>query len=241
MSAARDPEKGCASDLALDEMLDGRGLPETAEHAVRCAACGARLDELRRDRDEFLARARPAAFAEAVLARANKRRWWPFALTLAPLVLGVAAVVLVWSRPHPPGQKIDDTRAKGEVVASELYVQSGGKVEKFDPGRRYRAGDALQLVYSTSRPRWLTVIDAEQGGKAEVVYQGDGPLPAARRSRLDRSFVLDGAAPAERLYVVFTDGKPDPQAMLAAAGRDPARVEQLPVPAAAQQSYLITR
>jgi hypothetical protein len=237
----RDVDAGCASDLALDEMLDGRGDEKTAEHAVRCAACGARLDELRRDRDAFLERARPEAFAADVLSRAKKKRWWPFALTVAPLVLGAAAVVLVWMRPHPPGERIDDTRVKGEVVASELYVQAGGKVEKFDPAHRYHAGDALQLVYTTTRARWLTVIDAEQGGKAEVVYQGERPLPPGKRARLDRSFVLDGAAPAERLYVLFTDGKPDAGALLAEAQKDPAKRESLPVPAAGQQSYLINR
>jgi hypothetical protein len=228
-----------ASDLALDEMLDGAGRPETAVHVTTCAACGARLDELRRDRDAFLERARPAVFADAVLARAKKRRWWPFAVALAPLVLGAAAVVLVWSRPHPIGEP--DTRVKGELAASELYVQAGGKVEKFDPARAYHAGDALQLVYSVSQPRYLTVVDAEQGGRVELVYKGGAPLGPAARSRLDRSFVLDGSAPSERLYVLFTEAPPDESALLAEARKDPEHTETLPVKAAGQQSYLIHR
>lgn len=235
----RPSGEGHASDLALDEMLDGAGRPDTAVHVTTCAACGARLDELRRDRDAFLERARPAAFADAVMARAKKRRWWPFAVAVAPLVLGVAAVVLVWSRPRPIGEP--DTRVKGELAASELYVRSGNKVERFDAARAYREGDALQLVYSVSPARYLTVIDAEQGGRVEVVYKGGAPLGPATRARLDRSFVLDGSAAAERLYVVFTASPPDETALVGEARKDPAHTEALSVPAVAQQSYFIRR
>src|SRR5206468_2796369 len=93
-----------------------------------------------------------------------------------------------------------DEKLAGEAISAvELYVRTGERVEPYDAARRYRGGDTLQLVYTASAPRHLAVVDVEAGGKAELIYRSDGPLPPAKRRRLDRSWVLDDGAAAERL------------------------------------------
>ncbi len=231
----------CLSDLVLDEKLAGEAISAAEEaHLAACASCAARLDTLQKDQAAFRARARPKAFADAVVARAKgRRRRWQFALAIAPMALGALAVVLVWLRPHGAG---DGERVKGAPVAVELYVRSGDRIDRYSAERRYRGGDTLQLVYSASAPRHLAVVDVEAGGKAQVIYRSDGPLPAAKRRRLDQSWVLDDSASPERLYLVFTESPPDEAALLGAARRaDVDRTTELDVPGAAQASFRISR
>lgn len=237
----------CLSDLVLDEKLAGVALAsEQSSHLAGCTECAARLAALAEDREDFAARARPRAFADAVLARpggfppqirprgACPRRWLA-PLALAP-ALAAAAALLVWARPHPPAGE----RAKGAPVAVELYVRSGERTERFVEARPCRGGDTLQLVYTATAPRHLAVVDLEAGGKATLLYRSDGPLPRATRRRLDQSWVLEPGSAPERLYLVFTDGPPDEPALLDAARRaDVERTVELDVRASAQASFRI--
>ncbi len=122
----RGPE--CLSDLIFDEKLAGGEIGVTqAAHLETCEHCRARLAELERDRDAFAKRARPAAFADAVLAKRPPRRRWAFWVALAPAALGAVAVVAMWMRPRP----LDGERVKGAPVAVELWVKSGEKTERY--------------------------------------------------------------------------------------------------------------
>jgi hypothetical protein len=233
----RGPE--CLSDLVLDEKLAG-GAVTVAQvaHLDGCENCRARLAELERDREAFQKRARPAAFADAVLAQRPPRRRWAIWVAIAPAALGAMAVVAMWMRPRP----LDGERVKGAPVAVELWVRSGDKTERYAEDHHYKGGDALQLIYSARAPSHLTVIDVEQGGKAALLYRSDGALPAANRRRIDQSWVLDAGTNPERLYLVFTDGAPDENSLLDAAKRaDVARPDPLAVPATAQATFLIAR
>jgi hypothetical protein len=227
----------CLSDLALDEWAAGiTTRAGTGVHLDGCAACARRLIERTEERHAFAARARPAAFADQILDRVGSppRRWWLW-LAGVPAMAALAALVIVLS----PGPS---ERFKGPAATAELYVQSpsGPRIARHDPGRAYAPGDALQLLYTLSRPAHLLVLDVEEGGKTEVLYRSDAVLAAGSRTRLDRSWVLDGGAPAERIFVLFS-ARPLEEATVrdAARGVDVRTRDRLALPVLAQASFLI--
>src|SRR4051794_923857 len=175
-------------------------------HLDECERCRLRFDRLRQEREAFAQRARPAAFAEAVFARKRPRRWWWGLLVPAAALLAL----LMW----PGGGE----RVKGEPAAAELFVKSGEGTARFDPERRYQAGDALQVVVSAARALQLTAVDVE--GEKTTVLAREAVAPG--KHKLDRSFVLDAGAGDERMVLLFTD-KPldDAEAEKAARGAHP--------------------
>jgi hypothetical protein len=208
------------SDLQLDDGLMRGKMPQ---HLDECARCRWRWEELQRDREAFGSRARPKAFADAVLARRRRRWiwWWALAPALALLVLAL------W----PAGGE----RTKGDAVAVELYVKSGKLTARFDPERRYQAGDVLQVVYSSAQRLHFTAVDVE-GDKVSILAR-DQLLPG-RRAKLDRSFVLDAGGQDERVFLLFSERPLDDGEIMRAArdGR-----ERLALPVAAQASFLVRR
>src|SRR2546430_6256992 len=97
------------SDLQIDESLM-RGL--NPAHLDECERCRGRFDQLAKEREEFSRRARPAAFAEQVLARRRNRKWvwWGALIPIAAML-----ALVLW----PSGGE----RVKGEPVAVELFVK----------------------------------------------------------------------------------------------------------------------
>jgi len=203
------------SDLQIDESLIRDARPA---HVDECERCRLRFEELRRQREEFAQRARPAAFADAVLTRRPSRKWmWWSALLPA---LGLLAFVL-WPA--------SGERVKGDPAAVELFVKSGEATARFDPERRYQAGDALQVVYSAARALQLTAVNLD-GDKLTILARE--PV-APGRHKLDRSFVLDAAEGDERIILLFSDKLlDDAEAEKAARGGQPV---------AASSSFLIHR
>jgi hypothetical protein len=204
------------SDLQIDESLMRGARPA---HVDECERCRLRWDRLRKEREEFAQRARPEAFAAAVMERRPKRTvWWWGALVPAAALLAL----VLW--PGGGGERV-----KGEPVAVELFVKSGEATARFDPERRYQAGDALQVVYSAARPLQLTAVDLD-GDKITILAR-DPVAPG--RHKLERSFVLDAAHGDEQIVLLFSD-KPlgDDDVPKAARGGQPV---------AARSSFLIKR
>jgi hypothetical protein len=190
--------------------------------------------ELRADREAFLSRARPAAFAEQIFARSDtrKRRFIP--VLAAPLLVSVAAlvVVLLWSN--------TGERFKGDAVSIELFVRSGAQVVRYSNELRFQPGDTLQLLYTSSLPRYMTVLDADVQGKTTVLYHS--ALPKGSQQTLDRAWVLDSSKIDERIYVLVSDKLLDEGAVRnAVSGIDVRNTLQLPVDTLFQKSFLLAR
>jgi hypothetical protein len=96
----------------------------------------------------------------------------------------------------------DQERWKGSSVSLEMYVKTDGKTARFEPERRYRRGDTLQLVYSAPRSMHLVAVDVDNG-RASIVAEAD--LPAGSRKIVDRSFVLDEASGDEKIIIYLSE------------------------------------
>jgi hypothetical protein len=185
----------CPSQLRLDEWVSGRREDSVAAHLAGCERCGVRVAKLEADRAEFQRRARPQAFADAVLRGRRPSLWsWPRFVVFA---LAACALLFVLR----PRDEAGDAYKSGGPQAL-LYVKRGEVVAPHDPERTLRAGDVLQLVLLSTRPGHIAVVDLEEGGLDSVLHEG--PLPAGR-TQLPRAFELDAWLGGERLVVLFAD------------------------------------
>jgi hypothetical protein len=198
---------GCPSQLRLDEWIAGRRSPELAAHVGGCARCTDRIAVLETDRAAFTLRARPAAFADAVLARRRPLPWQRRWISWLTLAVATACALLLWLRPRgTPGGSGDDAYEgyKGPPVSASLYVKQDGKVAPYDRSRVVRAGDLLQVIVTANQPTHVAVVDLEDGGKQSVLFTTDQPLRAGRTA-LPRSFELDSWTGGETIVILFGD------------------------------------
>jgi hypothetical protein len=235
--------RDCLSDLALDSFLtaenDGTTWPTRARaHLEACASCARRLDELRRDSDEFRARAPIAALAAATARRldapvmpARSGPWRRTAAWLATAAAAAAVVLVAW-RPGPLG----GIRSKGDLQIDVFVKRRGGQVEAAVTPARVSPGDALRFQISTARKGYLGIASIDGAGAVTSYLppapaQRLVPLPAGRGQLLDGAIELDGTLGRERIMALVCS---EPlatdevlgalRARLAAAHGDSARV-----------------
>jgi hypothetical protein len=201
--------EGCPSDRALDEWLAGE-LPADRRasldaHVPGCEDCSARHRARLAARTAFPLEA-PAfdklvpASEPAPAPRRRWLRWW----AVGPALAAVAALVLV-ARPLHDEQ--DEVRTKGHDALG-FFVLHAGAVRQGARGEVVRPGDRLQLVTTTSAPRFLAVLERDAGGRVSVFFpRGDAaaPVTPGRGVALPTSVVLDEAVGVGTLYGVFCE------------------------------------
>jgi hypothetical protein len=189
----RSLPEGCLSDRALDLRLAGDPAEAVDAHLASCEGCSTRFRRLQADRAAFPLEAPPF---ERLTPTPGRRRWW---WGLAP-VLAAAAIVVV-ARPR------DDQRAKGGDRLG-FFVLHEGAVREGGPGEVVHPGDRLQLVTSTTTPRFLAVLERDADGRTSVLFPRDAQ--AARQAAgpgvaLPYSLALDAAPGVATLVAVFCD------------------------------------
>ena len=195
----------CPSDLTLDRLQLGELAAETSAaveaHAAGCASCRQRLADLDVERRAF------QASPPWRLPDAPPRRWSGWRPRATAAVLGVAALagVLVFLV-RPPTERGDGaTRTKGGV-RFELFRARGELVEPLADGDRVRAGDRIQVAYSTSTAQTLAVLSRDGGGQLNVYFPSDRattwPASAGVAVPLPASTQLDDVLGIETLYLV---------------------------------------
>ena len=237
--------------------LTGEPREEAEAHLAGCARCEARVEAMRQDAADFLARRPAAALTGALATRERGPGLWERLrrlLTRPALGLGLAAavtaglVLTVWPGPSEGPPDEPKTRLK-TAVALEFHVLSGGAVSHGTSGDTLHPGDRIQLRYSTPEHGWLVVVSLDSRGAVTPFYDSDGRSLAIEPGvahLLDGSIELDDALGPERLLGCFSR-KPlstarvvaAGQRALAAAGGDPAAVSALDVPCA--QATVIIR
>jgi hypothetical protein len=190
----------CLSDRALDQLVAEELAPAPRAaadaHVATCAACAARLGEIRAARAAFPFEA--PAFEALVPAPAPRRRWaWLF----APALAAAAALVLVARPPQAP----PEDRAKGGDALG-FFVLHDGVSREGASGELVHPGDRLQLVATTATPRFLAVLERDASGRAAVFFPRGAeaaPVAVGRRVALPTSVELDEALGVGTVYGVF--------------------------------------
>ena len=234
-------EASCLSDLALDRLVAGERVDAAVTaHAAGCARCTARLDELRRARDEMqplldAIRARGADGVGRVVPL--KRRVWLSAML--PLVAAAAILLLFLPRLLKPST---GEREKGSspLLLDVVVRHTEGHVEALAADGRVRAGDAIRFLVTTPRAGHLVILGLDAAGKVSVyVADGDDAHPVAQgpKQPMPGSIVLDATPGAERLVALECEARfPVATAVdagrrsLARAARDPRRAGALGLP-----------
>lgn len=227
------PGRNCPSDLALDAWLLGHAdaleRRRVEEAASSCGACREHVDDLRTQRDVFLASAAAQHLETRILARARERRaarapfWrrWPVALGGVGLAAAaaVAVVVALGTQPAPTGPEgLGVTGLKGGPVHLETFVRRDGAVLRLGAGAVVRSGDAVGFRVTLGRDGWLALFGTDQGRVVAIVPLGSGDAYAVsggEATQLPASAVLDATGSEERFAVVVC-----PKPFAVAAARD---------------------
>jgi hypothetical protein len=197
----------CLSDFFLDQMLAEECTASAAEvaraHLADCEGCRGRFEALSKARDAFAAA--PPLFVASVAverrSREKKRTFW----MAGGGALALAAGLLLFVRTKPTDDGGESTRFKG---ASHIgfYVKRGEAVALGAVGERVHPGDSLRFVYSSSEPRYLTVLSLDGSRHASVYYPEASAaerIDPAVDQPLRSSTVLDGTLGAENIYGLF--------------------------------------
>jgi hypothetical protein len=192
----------CPSDLALEELLLA---PEGSSHRAHvdgCAACQARLAEMRRQGEDFMRFVFPATVDAVETAADRPRRRFVGWLALVPaLAVGAAAVLLV--RPVAPPDDYVGVKGGGGLGLA-VYLQTGAGVELARDGARVPASAALRFQVRPSGPCRLWIVSLDAAGQVSRLFpaQGDGGAELDRTTELPGGAVLDGRAGPERILAL---------------------------------------
>jgi hypothetical protein len=196
----------CPSELALERhLLDPQGSPDRL-HVAACARCTARLEEMRRQGEEFQRYVFPAT-VEAVEAAADRKGAWRLTrwLALGPVALAGAAALLLMLRPAVPPE--DYVGSKGALGLS-VFVREGSAVRAVRDGEPVDAAAALRFrVHAPADCRlWILSLDAK--GEVSRLYpaEGTGGAAVSGAAEIPGGAVLDGQAGPERIFAVCTPG-----------------------------------
>jgi hypothetical protein len=192
----------CPSDLELERHLLGDAPPALELHVADCAACAARLAEMREEGEDFRREVFPAT-VDAVVARARPRPLSrPWVLAAAPLAAAAAAALFLLGRPPP-----DYVGAKGGELSLAVFVQAPGGAQAAADGAAVPAGAAVRFQVRSARPCQLWVVSVDAEGLVSRLFPagGDAPARIAEAGPLPGGAVLDGRAGPERIFAVCSD------------------------------------
>ncbi len=204
-------------DLALEEVLLGRGNGTLAAHVPECAFCRDRIAAKERLGEQFRALAYPGTVDAVMEAAAApwSRGWRRQLLVLFPVAgLATLAAVLLLFAPHIATDEMGPTRAP---LGLAVYAGAEGYGPVRD-GRPVPAGAELRFQVRTRSPckLWLVAVDATgvtpiypRSGDGELV-EGTVAPPATAR--------LDGKPGPVRIYAICAPGSLSRGAVEAAVG-----------------------
>lgn len=181
-------------------------------HVQGCERCRAAVDDLRRERDAFLA-ARPARpFLAGVAARSplasgrSSARFTPWRWLVAGGLAAAGAAVAA-------GLWLDGERGvsfKGEPVAFTVFLSRGGEPARpLEPGMPLRPGDVLRFGMVSPRAGHVQVASIDEAGRFSRYYppSGSGSVPVEGREYLQLlpgSVALDETVGREWIALVVS-------------------------------------
>jgi len=193
----------CTNDLALEELLLGMPAPAQQDHVERCAACQARLAEMRALGDHFRQYVLPAT-AEAVLDAAARPRAWSLARWLAPLpaLAAAAAVILAVGPAGPPADYVGE---KGSATMGlTVFLQEAGLARAASDGEAVPAAARVRFKVRPAHPCHLWVLSVDGTGLVSRLFPaaGEGGRAVEQTTVLPGGAALDDQAGPERFLAV---------------------------------------
>jgi hypothetical protein len=229
---------GCASDLALEELLagdlDGEPGASLRAHVAGCARCRDRMAAL--GAEPTLAPT-PAAGHEALQVRARARRLRVFAAAGGGVAAAAAAFVVALKL-GGGAPDTDGARAKGGLALSVHVKQRDGAITVASGEGRLRPGEEMRFSLALASPGYAVVLGLDAAPSVTVYVPAAGgravrvepPGPVV----LPGSIVADDVRGAERVVAVVCGTETPPEkirqraeAALAAARGGPAAVSGL--------------
>lgn len=203
----------CPSELRLEEYLLDPASSGVAAHVDGCAACAARVAEMREEGARFQQYVYPAT-VDAVVASAQPRptgwlRW------LFPAAAVAAAVAVFLVRPVSPEGEL---AARGESLTLEVFTQGQDGLQPVSNGGLVPPGQPVQFRVSSTVPCRLKVVAVDCEGRVSVLHPppGQDAVALTASGSFPGTAVLAGDEGPERIYALCA---PEPLPMLALAAR----------------------
>lgn len=217
----RHRSEGCASDLALDQLLLGEladdRRSELEQHLEECAHCRERLEVIKADRALFEQSApafSPMVESSPAQVAANDDAEGatviPLLRRLAPVVGALAAAAaLLLLVPKTPETGGPDVLAKGKSFLS-FFVKHDGTVSAGARGQKVVPDDQLRFVVATAKDAYVAVLSVDGAGTLSVYYPEGGEHAASVKGAIEpvalpSATVLDDVLGKERIVGVLCD------------------------------------
>jgi hypothetical protein len=198
------------SELALERHLL-EPAPKAQVHLAACGRCAARLEEMKRQGEEFLQYVFPAT-VEKVEAAAEKgaRRFSWFQL-FAPASAAAAAIALLLLV-HPISEDncpitSDGTCIKGEGgLGLSVFLNGSGGARVAKEGEVVAPSAAMRFRVRPSEPCHLWIVSVDASGQVSRLFPtaGEGGALVATRLDVPGGAVLDGKPGPERVIAICT-------------------------------------
>jgi hypothetical protein len=177
---------------------------EVRKHLFSCLECTARLETIKKGRDEFLLDPAPRLFVvknEPVVSPLWRR-------ALGSKVAGgaIAAGIAVFGVFFALQGDELGTRRKGSSQQLGFYVKHEAEVRRGTSGEVVAPGDSLRFIYTIDSPKHLAIIGVDAADKASVYFpegQVTLPVPEGREVALPLAALLDETLGKETIYGLF--------------------------------------
>lgn len=196
--------------------LDASQADELQKHLDSCPVCFNYLQELRREKNEFLSDHPFESFYSAAKPADNVLPWYKqlFSDLLRPSLLPVYGMLLIAAIVVPvitrQRQELsDDIRFKGKPPLTFIYKRDG-VVHEGTLSEVFRENDQIQILYSSDREQYIALLSIDSKG-AVSFYQPDEnsvlcSIKSGTGSNLSypESIVLDNTKGGELVIALFS-------------------------------------
>lgn len=198
------------------EELNKTEREQIGEHLEQCDECAAIVNELHKERSEFIEKHPFTAFTRAH-APVVGLPWYRNVLTYIgkPALVPIYSLLLIASIALPlvlreyHSSKID-YNFKGKNPVSFEYRRDG-KLRKGSSATAYRAGDRIQIQFSTEKNQYVSLLSIDSKGSVSFYHPDVSSsyctveAPAGEKQLFPGSIILDDTKGHELIIVLFSE------------------------------------
>jgi len=185
-------------------------------HITHCKECSAFITQISGERDTFLEK-HPFASFDRAHAPVVGLPWYKTLMnsfmkpTLVPVYATLLiAVIIVPLVLREYGTKTSVVQFKGKTPITFQY-QRDGVTKDGSPAEHYRAGDQIQIIFSTIEKKQVSLLSIDSKGTVSFYHPDNGSqycsvaTPAGADQQFPGSIVLDDSKGYELVIALFAD------------------------------------